>query len=651
MSADTEVANILSYATNATSSLAASSSSLVTAAVDALNGTIEFPNWYPAYGTAVGIDDGTDGGGVVFAGMEWTPSFDIPEEPPVAFPVWPELTFAKAPSTQRLDEVKDSISAEFPELTLPTFTGYGSTADIAEFSSTVPEISESLTLPTRPNTEIGYEMQLQEIGSVSDPEIISISVPELKEVTSITAIDANSIYQTALNQFMGSIEGDMAPLLASSAAWSNRILDAVLDVAIAELLERLTNSTTPVLSSAAHQELANRMLERMETERLRVAALVDYNRSGWGLPASVKQAMWDRVDQIYKTQSQTVQAGFYTKTVELALALFELYGDLLSKLSTGVASLYSKAIELTLETHRITLIAAQKTIASLLKLHELLYVTLQEFDLDVAETKLSVAESELTAAMIKFEIAKLSLEVEQAKLEHNEATVEVLRAQAAEQEARIKVYAADISATRAQIEAIRLSADIFELKVRAFEAKISAMQAKIEVRIAEIENDSSALEAKLLVVKEYEEKVDAFGKLIAAKSQISQSQAERNAAVIDEFTARVKGVLAPLEQSVLTDEYELQKYSVLAENVITDARIAEKNARARIRFSESKQDGNREAYRFTAERAINLMKAELDRVEAISSANEQGARIMSNMALSAMSSANAVAHTIISETE
>lgn len=81
----------------------------------------------------------------------------------------------------------------------------------------------------------------------------------------------------------------------------------------------------------------------------------------------------------------------------------------------------------------------------------------------------------------------------------------------------------------------------------------------------------------------------------------------------------------------------------------TKARIAEKNARARVEFAARKQDANREAFRFSQERAIDLMKSELARVEAIASANETGAGIMASMATSAMSSANAIAHTIITE--
>lgn len=63
----------------------------------------------------------------------------------------------------------------------------------------------------------------------------------------------------------------------------------------------------------------------------------------------------------------------------------------------------------------------------------------------------------------------------------------------------------------------------------------------------------------------------------------------------------------------------------------------------------NKQDAIREAFKFSQERALELMKTELDRTEAIATANESGAGIMANMALSAMSVANGIAHTIISE--
>lgn len=649
MSADSEVASLLSNATAAASSLAGQADTLVSAAVAAIAKPIEFPEWNPSFGSDVGVDYGTDGA-PGFAGTPWAPSFEIPEEPPTAFPAWPKLTFADAPDTQELDRVTDKIEVEFPELFLPAFTGYRTVGELAAFTKSAPAVSTAVTIPTAASGEAFFTPTLLAPQDIESDISIDVPAPDLIPITTtFTTAGLSSVYSTTLAQFRGSIEGDINPLLADISAWSDSVLTGVLPTALEALMARMTTPEAPVLAADAYANLTASLLHRLTEERARVEAIVADDRSGWDLPAAVRQAMAATLEQVRQTQFQKTQAGFYTKTIELALALFEVYGSLLADFSNGAMKLYEKAIELLLDVHRQSLAAAKQTVASLLKLHDLLYVRVQELNLDVAEARLQVAEQQLTAALVTFEIAKLRLEVEEAKQEVDRTAIELLRANVRQTENDVKLFVANVAAVRGTLEATKLPGDLFQAKVRAFDARIDAHQAQVECRVAEIEGDIEKLEGTLLKVKEYEARAAAFEKTIVAKSQLGQAQAERNAAVLAEFEARVKGVLAPLEQTALTDQYELQKYEVLADNVLTDARIAEKNARARLEFATRKQEANREAFRFSQERAIELMKAELNRVEAIASANEVGAGIMASMATSAMSSANAVAHTIITE--
>lgn len=649
MSADTEISNLLSHATTATSSLASQSAALVDAATAAIAKTVTMPTWNPNFGTSIGVDYG-ESGVPGFAGAPWTPSFEIPQDPPTAFPAWPILTFAEAPDTQDLDTVTDRIEVEFPDLTLPSFTGYRTVGELAAFAKSAPIVDTGVNLPDSPDGETAFAPTLLSPRTIDASISIDVSAPDLLPVTtSFSTAGLSTVYSTALSQFRGSIEGDINPLLASVSAWSDDVLTGVLPAALDALLARMTTPEAPVLAAGAHAALTASLSRRLTEERTRVEAIVADDRSGWDLPTAVRLAMAATLEQVRQTQFQKTQAGFYTKTIELALALFEVYGSLLAGLSGGVAKLYEKAIELLLDTHRQSLAAAKQTVESLLKLHDLVYVKAQELNLDVAEAKLQVAEQQLTAALVAFEVAKLQLEAEEAKQEVDSIAIRILRANVQKADSDAKLFATQVSSVRAELDAIKLPGDVFKMQVQAFSSRIDAHQAQVECRVAEIDGDAAKMEGKLLAVKEYESRATAFEKTIAAKSQISQSQAERNAAVLAEFEARVKGVLAPLEQTALTDQYELQKYSVLADNVLTDARIAEKNARARLQFAINKQDAIREAFRFSQERAIDLMKSELARVEAIASANETGAGIMASMATSAMSSANAIAHTIITE--
>lgn len=644
MSADTEIANLLSHATTATSSLASQSAALVAAATAAIAKPVTIPTLNPS-----GVDYG-DSGIPGFAGAPWNPNFEISDDQPTAFPEWPILTFAEAPDTQDLDTVTDRIKVKFPDLFLPSFTGYRTVGELAAFTKSAPTAHTSVDVPDSPDVETAFAPTLLSPHTIDASITIAVPAPDLLPVTTtFSTAWLSTAYSTALAQFRGRIEGDINPLVENVTAWADDVLTGVLPAAMDALLARMTTPTASVLATTAHDALISRLQERLTTERARVEALVATDRSGWDLPAAVRLAMAATLEQVRQTQFQKTQAGFYTKTIELALALFEVYGSLLAGLSGGVAKLYEKAIELLLDTHRQSLAAAKQTVESLLKLHDLVYVKAQELNLDVAEAKLQVAEQQLTAALVSFEVAKLQLEVEEAKQEVDSIAIRILRANVQKADSDAKLFATQVSFVRAELDAIKLPGDIFKMQVQAFSSRIDAHQAQVECRVAEIDSDTAKLEGKLLAVKEYESRATAFEKTIAAKSQISQAQAERNAEVLAEFKARVKGVLAPLEQTALTDQYELQKYSVLADDVLTDARIAEKNARARLQFAINKQDAIREAFRFSQERAIDLMNAELKRVEAIASANETGAGIMASMATSAMSSANAIAHTIITE--
>src|SRR5574343_1262356 len=159
MSADTETANLLSHATTATSSLASHSAALVDAATAAIAKTVTIPTWNPNFGTSIGVDYG-DSGVPGLAGSHWTPSFKIPQDPPTAFPAWPILTFAEAPDTQDLDTVTDRIEVEFPDLTLPSFTGYRTVGELAEFTKAAPVVDINVDIPDSPDGETAFAPNL-----------------------------------------------------------------------------------------------------------------------------------------------------------------------------------------------------------------------------------------------------------------------------------------------------------------------------------------------------------------------------------------------------------------------------------------------------------------------------------------------------------
>jgi hypothetical protein len=636
MSADTEVANILTHATNAASSMAGTSSSLVAAAVAALESPIEFP------GYLVGEPQDQE---EFISGL-----FPPRDEPPTSFPAWPEVNFPPFPNIQTPSEVEARLDVASPSLSLPTFV-YGAIQPVGSFNTSDPDMNATVSVPPDPDTSILYTMQLQRLQALLRPEAVRIREPYMPPLNVRVPPVSPNLYDEAYQQYADAIAADVDPILAESAAWCERILAGVLPYAIEALNARFSASTAPVLGAAAHQALIDRLQQRLDEERARVEAVAATDRSGWDLPVVVREAMANAVRQIRQTEFHATQAGFYTKSIELAVAIFEVYGDLVVKFSTGIGDLYSKAIKLTIDAHQASLAAAKQTISALLKMHELLYVVLQDLDLELYSSKLDELEARLAIAMVPFETAKLTLELERAKQENDEALIKTLQANVDKAKADVDVHAAEMTALKARLEAAKLPVDLFGLKVRAFEARVKAMQAAVECRVAMIDGDVAALEGQLTKVKAFEAQAAAFEKEVAAKVALVEAQSQRNTAVIAEFDARVKGELAPIQQQVLKNTYELQKYEVIANDVLANAKLADRASRLQLDFQKATMSGRQEAYRYTMDRAIKLMEAELDRASAIAETNDSGAKIMAAMAQSAMTSANAVAHTIITESE
>lgn len=88
---------------------------------------------------------------------------------------------------------------------------------------------------------------------------------------------------------------------------------------------------------------------------------------------------------------------------------------------------------------------------------------------------------------------------------------------------------------------------------------------------------------------------------------------------------------------------------MIVDDAIATARLAVQKADVELRFIRDQADGQQDAYRLTQERGIKLMEVELERLRAIASVNGQGAEIMASMAQGAMSAANGVAYTVITE--
>lgn len=638
MSAEEELSDLLNHAINNSATLAAAASEMTQAAVAVLEDAVRWtepPSIPNSYGLPFAV----------------TP---LPQkkEPAIGFPVWPIVEFGDPPDVSAIDFV-DADSSDyptFPTLSLPSFT-YPNLVSPLPWTQEPPAVDTAIHFPVPPVTDSSFSPARLALDALSSPTL-TVASPAFMPVNVDVSLD-DDVFSKAFSEFTSSIfngHGGLTgldELLVELGDWSNRILDALLPEVLVIFQQRFTEKYAPVLSF--HTQLMERLSERLTTENDRVLNTVTTHRSGWDLPTAVQLALMATAQQVATAWRQQAQGQADIKTAELSLQFFESCGNLFAAFNNGIQALKTKELEYTLDAHRLAIAYAKQVIKALLAEYESTNFTLKDLQFQKAEARLKVFEAELRVAMLHYEMSKDQLQAEEAKQDNDAALVKNHRTDVENASQNVQIYAEQVSAARSELELQKLPFDLFALQVKQFDAQINAHQATMNMRIGEMVGDSAQIEGELMKVKAFEAEVRGFEKEIATQLAVLNAQSDRNDAVIREFEMQVKAALAPIEQSLLTNQYELKKYQIIAADALSDATLALDEARTQEKFNDRQHSGLMESYQITQRQRLELMKAELDRLKAISDANNQGAKIMAEMAHGAMSVANGIANVIFSE--
>ena len=635
MTAETDVANLLNHATSAASSLASAANTLVSSAITTIQKTVRVPS-PPVHSRESGIS--SNSGGEL-------------KEPPPGFPKWPIIKLGDAPNLQDLDTITAKFTKEFPGLNLPAFQ-YPSIAGLAAFSFAFPAVDTTITMPPLPPTEVGFHPDRMSSIAITTP-VLSLPTTAFTPINTAISFDPNT-FSSAYNQFHTDIFGGVGglpgldSLLTELRALTHTALDILLPELMTLIRARLTDRYSPVL--AYHAALQQRLRDRLADERDRLLTMAeDQDRSGWMLPAAVRQALRATAEQVAQAWQANALSQHDTKTMELSLAFFEATGDLFENLYSGYLALRKGEIEQVLEAHRLSLAYAKQTIAALLAQYEAENFTRNEMEQKKAEAQLAVFEAELKLAMTRYELAKARLEAEQGRLDNDSSLIKLYQSDLTQASLDVQLYADQVGAARGEVEVQGLPQEIFALKVKLFDALINAHEGKIRAYLAEIAKDSAVVEGELAKVQAFESEARAFTGLITAKSQLSTAQAGRNKQIVDEFESLIKAEMLQIEQSALKDKHAMAVYEVQLEDVLADARVALKKASVDMDYDNKKTDAEQRALDITERRGISLVEVELNRLKAIAEVNARGATIMASMAEGAMSAANGVAGVLMSE--
>ena len=625
MSADTEIETLLTNATQQASSLASSSEALVQSAMATLANALSFADPPTTIRSAP-------------KAPTVTPN---EEEINAVFPPWPITTFPTAPSLQQLEVVKAEITTEFPDLSIPVLP-LTTLPSLGAFSAAEPN-SQTIPLPPVPNIDptvpTPTPLPLAELPTVH------LELPSANFAAVDTDLSFASPFSGAFSYFKE------MPLLLSALTELDqdcaRRLDALLPTALQALAPIFAEPLTLALPFQATLQAA---LDRRLLEEQQRAASALADRSGWELPYATQQALLSTQQQLAASDAQLARAQVMAHAEELALSFHEAVGSLFSALSDAIQQLRAQEVEALLDAYRFAATYARQTLAGLLAEFEATNLIRQEGMADADDARLRVVEAELEVAMTRFEVAKADLQVEQTRQDNDAALIADYQTAVRTAGKEVEIYAAEVSAARRELALKRRPFELFALQAKAFSARVGAQEAQISALVASVENNEAKQEVELLKVKAYEEQAADFESVIATKASLVHAQSDRNEAVIQEFSSKIKGALGVASESVMENQYALLKYQATAENTLADARVALKAAAMEQEFQDRAQDGVLQAYQFTQERNVEQLRAELDRLKAIAETRDQSAKILETMAQGALSAANGVAAAIFSET-
>ena len=625
MSADTEIETLLTNATQQASSLASSSETLVQSAMATLADALSFVDPPVTIRSAPKMPTVTPNN----------------EEVNAVFPPWPVTTFPTAPSLQHLEVLRTEITTEFPDLSIPTLT-LTTLPSLGAFSAAEPN-SQTIPLPAVPN--IDPAVTPPDPLTLAELPTVHLELPSANFAAVDTDLSFASPFSGAFSYFKE------MPLLLSALTELDqdcaRRLDALLPTALQALAPIFAEPLTLALPFQATLQAA---LDRRLLEEQQRAASALADRSGWELPYATQQALLSTQQQLAASDAQLARAQVMAHAEELALSFHEAVGSLFSALSDAIQQLRAQEVEALLDAYRFAATYARQTLAGLLAEFEATNLIRQEGMADADDARLRVVEAELEVAMTRFEVAKADLQVEQTRQDNDAALIADYQTAVRTAGKEVEIYAAEVSAARRELALKRHPFELFALQAKAFSARVGAQEAQISALVASVENNEAKQEVELLKVKAYEEQAADFESVIATKASLVHAQSDRNEAVIQEFSSKIKGALGVASESVMENQYALLKYQATAENTLADARVALKAAAMEQEFQERAQDGVLQAYQFTQERNVEQLRAELDRLKAIAETRDQSAKILETMAQGALSAANGVAAAIFSET-
>lgn len=640
MSAESEMAAILSHATSNASGLTGSAQALVNTAVGVISEPVELPR-IPVVIQARGLAD--------FDRRKFAPPNSESGKP--GLPPFPDISIPPLPNLTNVARIDADFDATLASLSFPTFQ-YPSPGNAPRFSVAAPALNSHVVLAPLPDTALPPSPTLQALTAL--PSVQMVVLPTVFEALNVDLEFDPEFFDQQLSRFSTSIfSGNQGvrgldELLEELSAMSSQAFGSLftdfIDLIGQQLTDRYQSGLAATVEASIQHGLDTAIQE--EAERVRTAL---QDRSGWDLPVLVQQALTATMEQSISAWAAQAQSQQTTDQWEHAQEVFELSATLYEKLRRTIQELKTKELELVLEAHRQSIRYAKQVTDALLTAFTV--ENYQKYDLEFkkAEFQLRLFEEQLKVQLIQYEVVFAQLEIEKAKQDQDALLVQQYQAELQRMEAENRLLATQVAAARTELELKALPVEIFEAQIRAFGARVNAYEAQVNALAAEISGNTARIEAETAKIKGFEAQADAFIAQVSASRAVIQAQKQRNDSVLEELRAKVKAAMAPVEVSTSQAKYGLAAYEAEAKDFLADARAALEKAKLDEEWRQQEQKGLFDAYQMTREQALSIASKKLQILKAVAEVNNEGAQVLAQMAGGAMSAANGIANVIFQE--
>lgn len=410
-----------------------------------------------------------------------------------------------------------------------------------EFTEVLPGLSIDTSMPVEPELELpaapilsfGMAPVIPAINPVSVPDAPTIDLPGMPTLMSLSTVSFGGV----------NMHEDWLPGLAA--------------IPELQLLE-----PTPY-SYALGPQYASEVLDKLK------AVISERLNGGTGLPASIEQAIFDRlrgreaitaqtnIDEVMRTSESL---GFPLPPGIIAHQLRQAQQNKQNRIGDVAREIAIKQAELEQTNIRDAITAGMQLEAQLIdycfKMESLAFESsklaaenalaiynagLEQFKalLQGYQTYAGAYKTLIDAELSKVEVFKAQLAGEQAKADINKTLVDQYKAEIEARMSVVEIYRAQVGAAQTLVELERAKIGAAGEQIRAYTATVNAETSKVEAYKAGVQAEATKSEIYRAQVSAYASRVQAQGDLARAQVSRYEAIARAKAAEWDGYRAKI----------------------------------------------------------------------------------------------------------------